>query len=282
MEALLSVAKDEELARRLAREGGFSGFSGTSSSPSWSPVSTIAVTTIPRTPSSPPNQFSNSDYELARLLQEKEELENKVRHLERNMNNQLVNSGVVTPSYWAPQTVDYQYFDVSPTSQEYKDIEAKFRHGTNRNVVRIERHQNLNQWRWYSLKCLELREKNKNSSGVNEKFAFHGSRADAYDTIMKDGFDHRIAHMGGALGAGIYFAESSATSLSYVPQTNDLRKMLFCRVALGNIGQGKPGLRRPPSMFGNANQLYDSVGNSNVYVLFDNYSCYPEYIIYFN
>lgn len=29
---------------------------------------------------------------------------------------------------------------------------------------------------------------------------FHGSRNDAYETILKGGFDHRVAHMGGAIG----------------------------------------------------------------------------------
>jgi poly [ADP-ribose] polymerase 7/11/12/13 len=118
---------------------------------------------------------------------------------------------------------------------------------------------------------------------VNEKFVFHGSRANAYDIILKEGFDHRVAHMGGAFGAGIYFAESSQTSSGYVAAASH-RKMLFCRVLVGDIGPGKSGLRRPPekkSFFGKT-VLYDSVGtDGSVYVVFDNHQCYPEYVIHY-
>jgi len=54
--------------------------------------------------------------------------------------------------------------------------------------------------------------------------------------------------MGGAYGAGIYFANNSATSSGYVAAAAPFgkRKMLYCRVLIGDIGPGKSGLRRPP------------------------------------
>jgi poly [ADP-ribose] polymerase 7/11/12/13 len=61
------------------------------------------------------------------------------------------------------------------------------------------------------------------------------------------------------------------------------KKMLMCRVALGEVGQGKHGLRRPPSKPGKKGDLYDSVSNgSNVFVIFDNHQSYPEYIVTFS
>jgi len=135
--------------------------------------------------------------------------------------------------------------------------------------------------------------KNKNV-GANEKYVFHGSRNDAYNIILKEGFDHRVANMGGAIGAGVYFAHSSATSQSYVGNSGSYKKMLFCFVAAGDIGPGAHGLRRPPAKhkhggapkFGGAvvgsEELYDSVGNEGgVYVVFDNYQAYPSYVIHY-
>ena len=47
-------------------------------------------------------------------------------------------------------------------------------------------------------------------------FSLAGSRANAYEAILKDGFDHRVANMGGAIGAGVYFATHASTSTAYV------------------------------------------------------------------
>jgi len=143
------------------------------------------------------------------------------------------------------------------------------------------------------VKKKQMEAKNKRV-GANEKYAFHGSRNDAYNIILKEGFDHRVANMGGAIGAGVYFAHSSATSSSYVAGTASQKKMLFCFVAVGEIGPGAHGLRRPPpkrtapNKVGTAGvvvgseELYDSVGNDGgVYVVFDNYQAYPAYVIHY-
>lgn len=100
---------------------------------------------------------------------------------------------------------------------------------------------------------------------------------DAYETILKDGFDHRVANLGGAIGAGIYFGVSSGTSSGYV---SGKKKMLYCRVTLGSVGPGQHGLRRPPEK--SKGKLHDSVGDHHtMYVVFDNYQAYPEYVIYY-
>jgi hypothetical protein len=137
----------------------------------------------------------------------------------------------------------------------------------------------------------------KNRKDPNEKYLFHGSRVGAYEIIrtppllvsvcldtvldasftcnealshlppaslcapaVKDGFDHRVANMGGAIGAGVYFATHASTSTGYVTgghakkvrpralsspsvrqliQHNSCAQMLYCRVTLGSVGTGK-------------------------------------------
>jgi len=121
-----------------------------------------------------------------------------------------------------------------------------------------------------------------NHSGSNERYLFHGSKTNAYDLIIKDGFDHRVSNMNGALGAGIYFAQDSSTSQTYVTRYGNQRRMLYCRVLVGVSGPGSNGIRRPPNK-PNSTELYDSVTKNNtIFALFDNHQAYPEYIIYFH
>jgi len=103
---------------------------------------------------------------------------------------------------------------------------------------------------------------------------FHGSRNQAYQIIITEGFDHRVANMGGAIGAGTYFATHASYSKNY---TSEL-KMLYCRVTVGRVGAGRSGIRLPPK--GNDSVASVSGGNG-MYVVFDNHQCYPEYMIYY-
>lgn len=96
--------------------------------------------------------------------------------------------------------------------------------------------------------------------------------------------------MGGAIGAGVYFATHASTSTSYVsnsiypplfhlqkilllllllPPSSSLtlphsggkwgdKRMLYCRVTLGSVGAGQSGIRRPPEKRGGG--IHDSVG----------------------
>jgi len=243
---------------------------------------------------------AQADEELAKLLKEKEELESRLRTQTTVTNGgAIILQGVEYPKYWQPQVHNHQSFDVPRNSQEWKWIEGRFHEGIKNNLHRIERNQNKELWMWYWLKKKQMDAKNKRF-GANEKYAFHGSRNDAYNIILKEGFDHRVANMGGAIGAGVYFAHSSATSNGYVVTApGGGKKMLFCFVAIGEIGPGAHGLRRPPPK-SNTNtsahtrhhpttgvhaseDLYDSVGNDGgVYVVFDNYQAFPAYVIHFN
>jgi len=148
-------------------------------------------------------------------------------------------------------------------------------------VSRVFRNQNKNLWSWYYLRKKDIALKNGNNP--NELRLYHGSRANACDVILRDGFDIRVAAMTGAIGAGIYFATHSSTSTGYCTAgTNGYMQMLVCRVTLGATTPGRNGLRRPPPKnTSKPDILYDSVSGSGMYVVFDNYQAYPEYLIEF-
>jgi len=231
------------------------------------------------------NTSVDADAQIARLMHEKQELEQRLIEAQNMPKEAVIDVAAVDyPDYWYQQNTPFQSFDVPKGGDEWNRVQIRFQQGLpGTHITRIERIQNKNLWLWFYLKRKELEAKNSSSKGSNEKYVFHGSRANAYDIILKEGFDHRVAHMGGAFGAGIYFAESSQTSSGYVAAASH-RKMLFCRVLVGDLGPGKSGLRRPPekkSFFGKS-LLYDSVGtDGSVYVVFDNHQCYPEYVIHY-
>jgi len=243
---------------------------------------------------------SEKDNEMARLLMEKEELERKLAEMHQGNNNNevVVNiNGMEYPDYWTHQNRDYQIFEVANYSDEWYRVTNNFgRTMAGKNITRIQRVQNRSLWSFFYLKRQFMESKN----GANENFLFHGSKTNAYDLITRDGFDHRVADLNGALGAGSYFAVSASYSHSYIPAVNNNNnvggrrnkrrnnnnyraeyKMLYCRVLLGVSGPGQGGLRRPPNKPG-TNEIYDSCSGSNIYAVFDNHQAYPEYIIYYS
>jgi len=230
---------------------------------------------------------TESDEELARALKEKEDLQRELEEIkarsEMDTHVGISLNGIEFPEKWVEQRSDYYIFDVQRNSNEWRQIEQHFTStmgGVKCNIQRIERNQNKTLWAFYYLKRHHVALKNKQDP--NEQYLFHGSRVDAYETILKDGFDHRVAKMSGAIGAGIYFATHAATSTGYVTKA-PVKKMLYCRVTLGSVGVGQSGLRRPPEKTGGV--LHDSVGRVNggngMYVVFDNYQAFPEYTIYY-
>jgi len=226
---------------------------------------------------------SESQQELERLQREKRDLE---RELERQRNERVYAANPVElsladveyPHWWVHQHNNHEILDVPKNSGEYNNISSKFLTGMGRaKITRIQRNQNRQIWMWYWLKKQEMAQ--KNGRDANERLVWHGSRNNAYDLILREGFDIRVANMNGAIGAGVYFAVSSSTSNGYVVGNERVKKMFYCRVLLGEMGQGQQGLRRPPEK--KKGQLYDSVGNSTMYVVFDNNQAFPEYVIHY-
>jgi len=218
--------------------------------------------------------------ELDRIKAEKSRLENQLAnqvHLGNPLELSLADCEY--PDDWEWQDQPHALFEVRKGSTEWNRINGQFKMGMpNGNITRIQRNQNRTLWMWYWLKRNEIAK--KNNRGPNERLVWHGSRNNAYDTIIKEGFDIRVANMSGAIGVGVYFASSSSTSSGYVVGGGGTKKMIYSRVVLGEMGQGQQGLRRPPEK--RHGVLYDSVGNNTMYVVFDNHQAFPEYVIYYN
>eukprot|EP01121_Diplochlamys_sp_Union-15-3_P005952 TRINITY_DN16330_c0_g1_i1.p1 TRINITY_DN16330_c0_g1~~TRINITY_DN16330_c0_g1_i1.p1 ORF type:complete len:147 (-),score=10.05 TRINITY_DN16330_c0_g1_i1:43-426(-) len=116
------------------------------------------------------------------------------------------------------------------------------------------------------------------------------------DTILDSGFDERYSKLEGMFGAGIYFADISSKSNRYTEASEKgERKLLICRVILGNIyftDTAIKGCRRPPTKDGityhsikaiskfrkevddnRSTLLYDE------YVIYNGVQAFPEYLL---
>jgi hypothetical protein len=114
------------------------------------------------------------------------------------------------------------------------------------------------------------------------------------EVICKDGFDERVAALGGLYGAGSYFAINSCKSHQYSSKGNSSNLvMLVCRVAMGSpycTAKSHKNERRPPENQATHGRPFDSIfarrgiangGQQyhNEYVVFDRHQVYPEYIV---
>lgn len=129
-------------------------------------------------------------------------------------------------------------------------------------VVRVQRIQNERLWFKYQIRRAEVAEA-AGEAKVNEQLLFHGADATTMQKIYTEGFDIRVANMGGALGVGSYFAQASSYSDTYSkmsshaagfpgrrPQFQTVAHgqhvMTLCPTVLGRLGKGVHGMRKPP------------------------------------
>jgi len=191
------------------------------------------------------------------------------------------------PTSWENNTKECGVIELDSESNEYKDIRNNFLQLLPKmdvEVTNIIRVQNKRLYAWYYLKKIEISQKPRNRGKDIEKFLYHGTNNEYINHIIKEGLDPRLAKLSGSIGVGVYFAESPKTSLAYVSSTSDIKRMFLCRVAVGHSEKGSKGLRRPPYV-NDTIELADSVegviGKDKIWVVFDTYQSYPEYIIDF-
>ncbi|PRW18413.1 tankyrase isoform X2 [Chlorella sorokiniana] len=89
-------------------------------------------------------------------------------------------------------------------------------------VQRIQRVQNLHLYADYRRRRDKIEWLISQSTGgarvgalLNERLLFHGADKETLATIMSEGFDHRVSNTSGAMGAGVYFADTATYSDTY-------------------------------------------------------------------
>ncbi|EFC49258.1 predicted protein [Naegleria gruberi] len=195
------------------------------------------------------------------------------------------------PRSWGKVLDDHcKCVKLSHSSSEFKEVEKTFIQRINHShptaqVIDIERVENAKLWRAFSIKKSETIHKNQNIKAENQvKTLYHGAEETAVDAITKTGFDYRRCQVG-HYGHGNYFAVNASYSHGYAkPSTSDgSRRIIVCKVVVGEslrVAQKDNTLRRPQDK--TTGKMYDSVQGGPTgteYVVFDNESPYPGYIV---
>jgi len=81
---------------------------------------------------------------------------------------------------------------------------------------------------------------------VNGFDLFHGTKKDAVPSIMQNGFDDHFFNPNGYFGAGAYFADDPALSMSFVDSSPS--HMFVCNVALGTTNDEHYGTPRTTAL----------------------------------
>ncbi|XP_028391015.1 protein mono-ADP-ribosyltransferase PARP14-like [Dendronephthya gigantea] len=195
------------------------------------------------------------------------------------------------PSHWDTSlNAKVNRVKLVASSKEYKDVETEFRKTVPNQIVSIERVQNKEQYELYDLKRRAMMAKYGSNFAGKEKMLFHGTPPQNVDKINYGGLNRSFAVSGASHGQGVYFARDASYSVSTRysppdPQTG-LRYMYYVNVLVGEYAVGNSGMKvAPTKSTANPNEKFDSVvdnlTNPVMYILFQDYDYYPEYLITF-
>ncbi|CAB1346027.1 unnamed protein product, partial [Coregonus sp. 'balchen'] len=170
------------------------------------------------------------------------------------------------------------------SAKEYKDIKALFEKTTVGFHIRtIERVQNPILWKFYVLQRDQME---SSGTSINEKQLFNGTDSKHVDSICRNNFDWRLCGTNGtSFGKGSYFARDAKCSHSYTSQSG-VRSMFVCRVLVGDYTVGNSSyVKSPPKETGGSifyDSCVDNIQDPKVFVVFEKYQVYPEYLIQYN
>ncbi|EDV22821.1 uncharacterized protein TRIADDRAFT_28402, partial [Trichoplax adhaerens] len=150
-------------------------------------------------------------------------------------------------------------------------------------IRKLQRIQNWNLYRRYHLMKADVAravKKYKPEAQV-ERRLFHGTKGINLPSIGKNGFDRDFSgkSAGSALGTGTYFATDARMSLQYGSS------LILARVLTGIYGaaasSNQPNLSSIPGSKGDRiHSVVNDVTNPSVFVISNDNSAYPEYIIH--
>ncbi|TRY82845.1 hypothetical protein DNTS_022058 [Danionella cerebrum] len=190
------------------------------------------------------------------------------------------------PSYWDKSSLGsspYKTIALPETSKEYQRVSKMFSKTLSKKIHSIERVQNLSLWKVFEWQKEQMKLRN-GGIDVEERYLFHGTDESLVTAICDQNFDWRMCGSHGTLyGKGSYFARDSSYSDRYAKSRNGkTKKMFLALVLVGDFTRGNSVLVRPPQK-PHSNKFYDSCvdseNNPAIFVVFEKYQIYPEYII---
>ena len=181
-------------------------------------------------------------------------------------------------------------------SSEYRNVELTFVSSLNApsTILGIERVQDLEQWKLYSVKIESFKDRykkdptkllNNTLASVEKKWLYHGTDSKTAPKIVSQGFNRAFAGRNAtSYGKGAYFAKYACYSHRYsCPDQHGIQKMFMCRVAVGDWCKGEKDRLTPDHKPGSTNELFDSTVNNvaspSIFVVYHDNQSYPEYVV---
>lgn len=187
--------------------------------------------------------------------------------------------------------------DLQPSDAEYQTVSTAFTSTLPpaggdvwKSIVKIQRIQNPALYAQYAGRKKIMEKENPNIT--NERQLFHGCKGQVITNIYHQGFNRSFAGENATVyGEGAYFAVNASYSARKTyspPDANGNRFIFYASVLTGEYTQGHSKLKVPPAKDPSKSTviLYDSVVDNmsapNMYVVFTDAQCYPDYLITFN
>ncbi|XP_062372598.1 protein mono-ADP-ribosyltransferase PARP14-like [Sardina pilchardus] len=196
------------------------------------------------------------------------------------------------PVYW--DSLDaygaLQMIPLESSSAEYRRVKRDFKRTAKKTVLKIERVQNVHLRRAFEVQRQQLEDKNGSPVGAGEKMLYHGTTAQACQSIMKNGFNRSFAGQNATVyGLGTYFAVNASYSANPTysrPEADGTQLMFVARVLAGSYTLGGSDMRVPPPVSPQQpdirfDSLVDNHQNPSMFVVFHDSQAYPDYLITF-
>ncbi|NXT58111.1 PAR12 polymerase, partial [Pluvianellus socialis] len=193
----------------------------------------------------------------------------------------------VCPAHWdqtALPDLGYKAVELSNKTAEYNEIKQLFQQTMKGySVLKIKRIQNPSLWKVFQWQKEQMKRENGGKE-VDEKLLFHGTKSSFVEAICFYNFDWRICGSNGTnYGKGTYFARDASYSHAYCQPEGKTNSMFVARVLVGDYVKGKATYVRPPAKYTHGLQFYNSCVdndlNPSIFVIFEKYQIYPEYLI---
>uniref|UniRef100_W5K0D3 Poly (ADP-ribose) polymerase family, member 12a n=1 Tax=Astyanax mexicanus TaxID=7994 RepID=W5K0D3_ASTMX len=195
-------------------------------------------------------------------------------------------SSVEVPAHWdkgTPTDHSYKIVPLLKSATDYKTVEMLFKRTMYTSTIHsIRRVQNPSLWRVFQWQKEQMKERN-GGKDVDERYLFHGTDQHLIDAICDQNFDWRVCGVHGTLyGKGSYFARDAKYSDKYAKSSGRTKMMFVALVLVGELTRGKTTYLRPPQKNGGRgfyDSCVDNESNPAIFVIFEKYQIYPEYII---
>lgn len=168
--------------------------------------------------------------------------------------------------------------DVFMSDKRYDKIEEGIRKSyPNSCILWIEEISNSELEELYQKQKADIEA--KRGKPCKEMELYHGTREEAANAIICDGFDPERNNRA-AFGKGTYFAKNASYSRDYAPPASDqISFMLICSVLIGEIGQY--GSMKPIDLTKHDNSV-DNLKSPSIYVTPYSAGAIPRFLVAFH